>query len=622
MKTKLLSIVIITMFFGFSALAQVLYSEDFEALNVGEGIAQQVPTWWTTWDDSPGTATDPLVSNAYANEGSNSLIIGAGNDVVMTVGSLTENRYKMDFYMYVPTDRAAFYSPMQEFDPEGSVFYNGMQVFFINGNGTVDGGGEEGAATFNFDHDTWLHIVQYFDLDADVTDLFINDELIFTGQWSLGISHTLNMLQGFDMYAWDNDGTPEFYLDDIVFEQVESANPPTNLSLEIQNVNDVLVSWDAPAEGTPESYIITRNGEYLTSVEGSTTYLDENLYPSTYEYQVKAYYGEDLGYSTSTGVESIEVVGGNPRQLVLLEIFTGTECTGAQTVATAVTLLGSLNLDVAIINYQSGAYEIPDYYARSEFYTPLFDEDNSEDLMCPTSIVNGMDGVEGLIGTLIQQRNYYRDMIVEYLALPSVYTIDAEVSYGGSNTFYIDVDVEETMAYYGEDEMRLFVALTESNITESWQGQTELDFVLRDMADEDGTLLDFSTESTQSESYQIMLTSEFDMQNCNILVFVQNMANGYIMEVSNTPLGDFVSTESLSQMQISVYPNPAKDNVRIACGSVIHNVLVYSVTGEQIMLVQPNSNVSEISTEALAGGVYILQIETDLGIEIKRLIIE
>jgi hypothetical protein len=622
MKTKLLSIVIVTFFFGFSTLAQVLYSEDFEALNVGEGIAQQVPTWWTTWDDSPGTATDPLVSSAYANGGSNSLIIGAGNDVVMTVGSLTENRYKMDFYIYIPTDRAAFYSPMHDFDPDGSVYNNGMEVFFINGNAYMNIGGEQDVAEFDFDHDTWIHIVQYFDLDNGTFDFIVNDQIIYSGNWSGGNSPNVTILQGFDMYGWDNDGTPEFYLDDIVFEQVESANPPTNLSLEVQNVNDVLVSWDAPAEGTPESYIVTRNGEYLTTVEGSTTYLDESLYPSTYEYQVKAYYGEDLGYSTSTEVESIEVVGGNPRQLVLLEIFTGTECTGAQTVATAVTLLGSLNLDVAIINYQSGTYEVPAYYARSEFYTPLFDEDESEDLLCPTSIVNGMDGVEGLIGTLIQQRNYYRDMIEEYLALPSVYTITEEVSYGGSNTFYIDVDVEETMAYYGEDEMRLFVALTESNISESWQGQTELDYVLRDMADADGTLLDFSTESTQSESYQIMLTNEFDMQNCNILVFVQNMANGYIMEVSNTPLADFVSSESLSQMQISVYPNPAKNNVRIACGSVIQNVHVYNVTGEQIMFVQPNSNLAEISTEALAGGVYIIQIETDLGVEIKRLIIE
>ena len=622
MKTKLLSIIMVTLLFGFSAFGQVLYFENFESLNVGEGIAQQVPTWWTTWDDSPGTATDPSVSNTYSVSPSNSLLIGAGNDVVMTVGSLTENRYKMDFQIYIPDDRAAFYSPMQEFDIAGGVFHNGMQIFFINGGGTVDAGGEEGAATFSFEHDSWIHIVQYFDLDNETTDVFVDDQLVYSGNWSDGINHYANTLQGFDLYGWDESATPEFYFDDIVFEQVESANPPTNLSLEIQNVNNILVSWDAPAEGTPVSYTVLREGEFLATVDDATTYLDENLYPANYEYQVKAYYGETLGYSMLTEAESIEIVGGNQRQLVLLEIFTGTECDGASTVATAVTLLGSLNLDVAIINYQSGAYEATPYTARNEFYTPLFDEDASEDLTCPTSIVNGMDGVEGLVGTLIQQRNYYRDMVEEYIDLPSVYTIEAEVNYGGSNTFYVDVDVEETMAFYGDDEMRLFVALTESNIAVSWSGQTELDFVLRDMPNAEGTLLDFSLESTQSESYEIMLDSEYDMQNCNILVFVQNMTNGFIMEVSNTSLADFVSAGSLSQMPLSVYPNPSKTNVRIASGSLIQNIQVFSITGEKILLVQPNSISTEISTDALASGVYILQIETANGVETKRLIIE
>ena len=49
---KLLLLAAMSLFFALGLInAQEIYSENFDALNTGEGIALQVPDNWTTWTD-------------------------------------------------------------------------------------------------------------------------------------------------------------------------------------------------------------------------------------------------------------------------------------------------------------------------------------------------------------------------------------------------------------------------------------------------------------------------------------------------------------------------------------------------------------------------------------------
>jgi len=620
---KLLLLAAMSLFFALGLInAQEIYSENFDALNTGEGIALQVPDNWTTWTDNPGSAEDPWVSDAYSVSPSNSLLIGTGNDVVMTVGELTENRYKMSFQFYIPTGNCGFYSPMQEFNAETSTYHNGMQIFFLNGSGDIDGGGANGVASFTFDHDTWNTLEQIFDLDYETTDIFVNGQIVYSGNWSNGINYYSNTLQGFDIYGWDESATPAMYFDDIVFEQVESVNPPTNLVLQIQNDNDVLVSWDAPEVGSPDSYYITRNGEFLYEVSGATSYLDENLYPNIYDYQVKAYYGAENGYSVLTDTATIEVEGGVQRQMVLIEIFTGTECDDAGTLAMATSLFENLGLNSTVINYQSGLYETSAYNNRSAFYVPFFDSDESSDLLCPSSIVNGMIGHEGLVSNLLNQRNFFKDYTEEYLELPAIYTIEPVLDYAGSGVFNIDVDIEEVYYYYGGD-MKLFVALTENGIEESWQAQSVINNMLRNMIpDDNGTLLDFSGSSVDNVSLQFTINSEYNMANCKLVFFVQNMETGYIMEVAEMSLADYVGVETNQQTKISIYPNPANDFVNVYANETITEISIMDIAGKKLLEENPNSTSVEINTNDLSSGVYLINIETLTGNTIRKIIVE
>ena len=630
-KLNLLNLILITMkrinviiglvvLFAMSSNAQVVYTENFEGLNIGEGISQQVPATWTTWNNNPGSSEDPVVSDTYAHGGTKSLVVGAGNDAVMIVGTLSVSRYKMDFYLYVPTGRCGFYSPMQVFNPATSVYHNGCQIFFNNGEGSIDASGTGDVATFTFNHDTWLHVVQYFDFDNDITDIYINDELIHSGAWSSGINFTSNTLDGFDFYGWD-ESTPEFYVDDVVFEQVVAVNPPQNLVLEVQNDFNVQVSWDVPISGTPESYLIYRDDEQIATVVGEITYFDEHLYPANYEYYVVAYYGTNAGSSIPTEVEPVEILGGVARELALLEIFTGTECVGANSIRNSLTLLQSAGLDYVVISFvQDAGYEATGTGARLDFYTTFFDDNADNELLCPSSIVNGMYCAEGYLGSLINQKNYYSNQISAALNLRSLYTLLPTVIMTSTSPyeFNISVDVEELSSYY-DDEIKLFAVITESDIEYPWQGISDLDNTVRFF---DSKTIDFSTVLTQTADFSISIDPSYNAKKCDLVLFLQNMNNANILEAYSVPLANFISVDQFIAKKSKVYPIPANDRIFITSSDNIKKLEVMNCTGQIVLSLQQDSDKVSVDLSELIGGIYFVKIFTTSGIDTHKIIID
>lgn len=609
-------------FFAICSNAQVIYTEGFEGLNTGEAISQQVPAHWTTWSNNPGSAEDPLVTEAYAHTESKSIVIIADNDLVMTVGTLTENRYKMDFYLYVPAGSSAFYSPLQIFNPTGSGSKNGCQVFFVNGAGSIDASGEAAISTFTFSHDTWIHVVQYFDFDSDITQIYINDEIVHSGAWSPGINYVSNTLDGIDFYAWNNDGasTPEFYVDDIVFEQVEAVNPPQNLSLQLQNDFDIQLDWDVPVSGTPESYYIYRNGSLIDVVEEVITYTDNHIYPGVYEYYVTAFYGSNSGTSVQSNIESIEITGGAQRQLAILEVFTGTECTNANNVENSIKLLSYVGLDYVVLSYlQDAAFSVPYMTSRSDFYTPFFDEDANATLNCPTSIVNGMFGKEGYLGSLALQKAYYQGSIENVLEIKTLYTIAPTVTVESYSPYLlnIEVDMEELIPYY-DTEVKLFAAITESDIAYSWQGLSKLNNVVREIENE---VVDFSGGVNQSAQFSIGIDETVNLAKCKLVVFLQSMDDAHILEAYSIPLDAYVGMEQFIAKKSVVYPIPASDRIFITNSDNITSLEFMNCTGQIVLSSQHESAEVSVDLSELAAGVYFVKIYTSTGTDIQKIII-
>ena len=91
------------------------------------------------------------------------------------------------------------------------------------------------------------------------------------------------------------------------YAQANILFPPTGLQAELVQNDWVKLTWNAPAQGTPESYFVYRNDMRIGEAF-DLEFTDENLQPGTYHYTVTAKY-ED-GESTPDGPATVETIQG------------------------------------------------------------------------------------------------------------------------------------------------------------------------------------------------------------------------------------------------------------------------------------------------------------------------
>ena len=195
------------------------YVDDFESYTSGNYLAVQSP-YWTTWTNLPGSAEDGLISTDYAQSGIKSVKVDGTTDLVLELGDKTSGKYMVNFEMYIPSGYYGFFDLLQIFNGADSEW--GIQVFFdTGGNGHGDANGQ-GAISFTYNYDTWLHIDNVIDLDNDWAEFWLDGTLIYEWQWSQGSfgGNGINQLAALNMYAWDQNGTPLYYFDDVSYFEI------------------------------------------------------------------------------------------------------------------------------------------------------------------------------------------------------------------------------------------------------------------------------------------------------------------------------------------------------------------------------------------------------------------
>ena len=72
---------------------------------------------------------------------------------------------------------------------------------------------------------------------------------------------------------------------------------------------------------------------------------------------------------------------------------------------------------------------------------------------------------------------------------------------------------------------------------------------------------------------------------------------------------------------IAVYPNPATDNITIESEqpAVIE---ITNIQGQLIKTFATTDNKTNINVSALASGVYVVEVKTEKGVEVKKFIKE
>ena len=618
--------------------AQVMYQDDFESYTAGNGIASQEDPWWNTWDGVLTTGEDALVTDAFAYEGTKSILVDKHGtnpvDAVIEFPDYTTGRYRIEFYIMVPAGKLGYYNIMQNFAASGVGLEWGLQVMLKDGVMTIDGNGTA-AATYSYTPGEWFKVQHFIDLNEDWIDMYINDELIHAYKWSKGTSGTgtLNKLDAFDFFAWDDDGagTPEYYMDNFLIEEVETPYPPVNFAYTIENDNDVILTWDAPTSGSPNSYSIVRDGRQIATVDSLTfTYRDTNVYPRTYEYKVLAFYGTSSGYSSSPTPLEVTIDGGNQRSYVVFEVFGGVHCGYCPRVAKALDELVDENNDIITIDYHNTAWSVDEFItphtqSMAEYYMPIFDA-NPNGYGSPATIFNGELLQEGAAEVDVEKA-YFENFYTEKIDVPSVYTINATAEQVGTSpfSFNVDITVEETFHYY-TDETRMMVILTESNIAYNWgssPAMSVLNGVTREMyPSASGTTLDFSSATTYNTTIPIEIDPTWAVNNCDVVVYIQNVATGNIQEATKIDLSASANIETNNTIETRVYPNPATDVLNVVSGEKINSIEVLNILGQVIDATSTNMNKVNIDVANYEAGVYFVKIYTTNGVSTKKVTIK
>ncbi len=242
--------------------ASGVFSYDFENYVAGQQVACQTPDEWTTWSNSPCSAVeDAYISTLYAHSGVNSVVVVQNNDLVKDFGTAyTTGKYKISFWVYIPTGKAGYFNTLAEF--AGATSSWGLEVYFNQGgDGSVNGGGTA-ATTFFWDENTWFLVENVVDLDEDWAEFWIDGNMIWEWQWSLGsngvaIPNTLDANDFFGATAQD-----QMFFDDYMLEDLSQLAPPTNLTLTTTGGN-VVLNWVAPSDKSFNKNIPSANQDII-----------------------------------------------------------------------------------------------------------------------------------------------------------------------------------------------------------------------------------------------------------------------------------------------------------------------------------------------------------------------
>ncbi len=284
------------------------------------------------------------------------------------------------------------------------------------------------------------------------------------------------------------------------------------------------------------------------------------------------------------------------RDKVVVEIGTGTWCTYCPGAALGADDLIANGHDVAIIenhngdNYANTASNARNsYYNISGYPTALFD--------------GGSAYVGGNHTTSLYPQ--YLPRVTQKLAIPASFSIDIQGSSSGLIDYNVDVTIEMVDPYSGSD-IRLHCVVTESEIQQNWQGQTELNFVQRMMIpSHSGIQLDFSNTSIIEQNYSFSIDPSWVAEHCEIVVFLQENGTKQILNGSKQAMIDMgnVNENDASISQLSNLPEHS-------CTGSFEPMFVVRNNGNQdltSLTIQYQVNGGDLSTYEWTGNLSFLE---------------
>jgi hypothetical protein len=591
--------------------AQVdLYTNDFEAYTVGGKIAQQAGAPWTTWSLAPGGSEDAVISSTQAHSGTKSFYVVNSNDLVYQFNGRTSGRYMVEWYMFVENGKLGYFNFLGEFAGTNSTW--ALQAFVSHDSLIVDAGGQSTGLATNFTHNVWHQMQFIIDLDDDFATLYLGGTEVISYKWSLGAFGIDNVLKlgGINFYGWNNGGlgTSGYYIDDLNIDSV-AAPILTSTLVATLNGSNIDVNWTASAPA-PDLYKLSCNGTVVQSGTG-LTYTNMHPWPDTYRYVVRARYSGQ-GYTHASNEDSVTIAGGITRDLVLMEGGTGLWCQYCPGAALGLHDLIEVNhKKAAAIEYHSGdSLEIPASTARKNYYSM-----NS----LPTVVADGKFFAIGGDHSLSLYSTYL-EMYNQRIVFPGHHILNVSVVENSYNNFTATIVAEQTFQAITSG-IKLHTAVTESNLSINWQGQSVVDYACRGMfPDANGIDLDFSVQNPLTKTINFSIGGHVKA-NCELVVFIQYDALKEVTETVKVDLGAIGGTEEMTGNRLGIYPNPASEYI-MALTNGKGLLEIFDMTGKLISSVVLAQCTQVIDIRGLTSGIYMIKVNNGKNTFVQKLIKE
>jgi PKD repeat protein len=204
------------------------------------------------------------------------------------------------------------------------------------------------------------------------------------------------------------------------------------------------------------------------------------------------------------------------REMVVVEVGTGTWCTYCPGAAMGVDDLLANGKKVAVVeNHNGDAYANAYSNARNTLYNITG---------FPTATFDGNQAVVGGNHTSSMYSSYLPKYNAAIVVASPVEMDMVETHTGLSYTVTCTVTRTDPMTAVN---VKLNFAVTQSKMMVNWQGQTHLEHVNRLMVpDQNGTLIDFTSGPVQTVVLNFTMAAAWPLENCEFVAWLQNMDSG------------------------------------------------------------------------------------------------
>jgi hypothetical protein len=281
-----------------------------------------------------------------------------------------------------------------------------------------------------------------------------------------------------------------------------------------------------------------------------------------------------------------------PRELVIVEIGTGTWCPYCPGASMGAHDLLNNGYAVGVVKYHNGdsfttatSNARNTYYGISSFPTTLFDGLNR---------YTGGSATQSLYNTFLPR-------VTSRLAVPSSYTISASGANNGNN-YMIMVNVDKPEADANTNVV-LHAAITQSNIVQSWQGQTHVHNAMRIMVpNQNGTPVSLGTGEGTVIPLSFAIQSTWPVQDLELVLWLQNTVTKEILQgkkyaLNQLPAGASVSSDFIMFPSISINTSASKS---IAVANFGNSVVNANITIDNPAF---TSDVSSFTLQPASGRV-------------------